>query len=112
VEELCDEVIILKNGRIASICNLEAERRANRSFVELELQAPNEAFTAELTKLGCELAVQESGRMKLVLPDGRSIRDLYTVADRLDVGIRHVDLKRDSLQDIFLRAMEDDNGGL
>jgi len=112
VEELCDEVIILKNGRIASICNLEAERRANRSFVELELQAPNEAFSAELTKLGCELAVHESGRMKLVLPEGRSIRDLYTVADRLDVGIRHVDLKRDSLQDIFLRAMEDDNGGV
>jgi len=112
VEELCDEVIILKNGRIASICDLEAERRANRSFVELELQAPNEAFSAELTKLGCELAVHESGRMKLVLPEGRSIRDLYTVADRLNAGIRHVDLKRDSLQDIFLRAMEDDNGGV
>ena len=112
VEELCDEVIILKNGRIASICDIEAERRANRSFVELELQAPNEAFSAELTKLGCELAVHESGRMKLVLPEGRSIRDLYTVADRLDVGIRHVDLKRDSLQDLVLRAMEDDNGGV
>ena len=112
VEELCDEVMILKNGRIAAICDLEAERRANRSFVELELQAPNEAFSAELTKLGCELAVHESGRMKLVLPEGRTIRDLYTLADRLDVGIRHVDLKRDSLQDIFLRAMEDDNGGV
>jgi ABC-2 type transport system ATP-binding protein len=112
VEMLCDEVMILKNGRIAAICDLEAERRANRSFVELELQAPNEAFSAELTKLGCELAVHESGRMKLVLPEGRTIRDLYTLADRLDVGIRHVDLKRDSLQDIFLRAMEDDNGGV
>ena len=112
VEELCDEVIILKNGRIAAICDLEAERRANHSFVEIELQAPNEAFSAELTKLGCELAVHESGRMKLVLPEGRTIRDLYTVADRLDVGIRHIDLKRDSLQDIFLRAMEDDNGGV
>jgi len=112
VEMLCDEVMILKNGRIAAICDLEAERKANRSFVELELQAPNEAFSAELTKLGCELAVHESGRMKLVLPEGRTIRDLYTVADRLDVGIRHIDLKRDSLQDIFLRAMEDDNGGV
>ena len=50
--------------------------------------------------------------MKLVLPEGRTIRDLYTVADRLDVGIRHIDLKRDSLQDIFLRAMEDDDGGV
>ena len=112
VEMVCDEVMILKNGRIAATCDLEAERKANRSFVELELQAPNEAFSAELTKLGCELAVHESGRMKLVLPEGRNIRDLYTLADRLDVGIRHIDLKRDSLQDIFLRAMEDDNGGV
>ena len=112
VEMVCDEVIILKNGRIAATCDLEAERKANRSFVELELQASNDDFARELTELGCELAVHETGRMKLVLPEGRTVRDLYTVADRLDVGIRHLDLKRDSLQDIFLRAMEDDNGGV
>jgi ABC-2 type transport system ATP-binding protein len=112
VEMVCDEVIILKNGRIAATCDLEAERKANRSFVELELQAPSDDFARELTGLGCELAVHETGRMKLVLPEGRTVRDLYTVADRLGVGIRHLDLKRDSLQDIFLRAMEDHNGGV
>jgi ABC-2 type transport system ATP-binding protein len=112
VEMVCDEVMILRNGRIAATCDLEAERKANRSFVELELQAPSDGFARELTGLGCELAVHETGRMKLVLPEGRTVRDLYTVADRLGVGIRHLDLKRDSLQDIFLRAMEDDNGGV
>jgi ABC-2 type transport system ATP-binding protein len=112
VEMVCDEVMILKNGRIAATCDLEAERKANRSFVELELQAPSDGFARELTGLGCELAVHETGRMKLVLPEGRTVRDLYAVADRLGVGIRHLDLKRDSLQDIFLRAMEDDNGGV
>jgi len=112
VEMVCDEVMILKNGRIAATCDLEAERKANRSFVELELQASSDQFARELTALGCELAVHETGRMKLVLPKGRTVRDLYTVADRLGVGIRHLDLKRDSLQDIFLRAMEDDNGGV
>ena len=112
VEMVCDEVMILKNGRIAATCDLEAERKANRSFVELELQAPSDDFARELTGLGCELAVHETRRMKLVLPEGRTVRDLYTVADRLGVGIRHLDLKRDSLQDIFLRAMEDDNGGV
>jgi ABC-2 type transport system ATP-binding protein len=95
VEMVCDEVMILKNGRIAATCDLEAERKANRSFVELELQAASDDFARELIELGCELAVHETGRMKLVLPEGR-----------------HLDLKRDSLQDIFLRAMEDDNGGV
>ncbi|HEY4589263.1 MAG TPA: ABC transporter ATP-binding protein, partial [Thermoanaerobaculia bacterium] len=32
VEECCDEVLILKDGRIATYCNLEEERRANRKF--------------------------------------------------------------------------------
>ncbi len=112
VESVCDEVMILKEGRIAASCDLEAERRANRSFVELELQSPNGDFAAALTKLGCELAVADAGRFKLVLPGERTVRDIYTVADELGVGIRHLDLKRDSLQDIFLRAMEDDHGGV
>ncbi len=112
VESVCDEVLILKEGRIAASCDLEAERRANRSFVEVELQTPNDAFAGKLTAMGCELALQEGGRLKLVLPAERSVHDLYAVADDLGVGIRHLDLKRDSLQDIFLRAMEGTRGGL
>jgi ABC-2 type transport system ATP-binding protein len=112
VELVCDEVLILKDGRIAASCDLEAERRANRSFVEVELQAPHDGFADELTALGCELAVHDGGRFKLVLPDRLGVRDLYALANRLGVGIRHLDLKRDSLQDIFLRAMEGDHGRL
>jgi ABC-2 type transport system ATP-binding protein len=112
VESVCDEVLILKDGRIAASCDLEAERRANRSFVEIELQTPDQRFAEELAGLGCELAMHDGGRLKLVLPEGRKVRDIYEIASRLGVGIRHLDLKRDSLQDIFLRAMEGDNGGL
>jgi ABC-2 type transport system ATP-binding protein len=112
VESVCDEVLILKDGKIAASCDLEAERRANRSFVEVELQTPHDGFVDELRALGCEIAVHEGGRFKMVLPSDKTVRDLYVIADRLGVGIRHLDLKRDSLQDIFLRAMEGDNGGL
>jgi ABC-2 type transport system ATP-binding protein len=112
VESVCDEVLILKDGKIAASCDLEAERSANRSFVEVELQTPHEGFVDELKTLGCELAVHEGSRFKLVLPSAKTVRDLYVIADRLGVGIRHLDLKRDSLQDIFLRAMEGDRGGV
>jgi ABC-2 type transport system ATP-binding protein len=112
VETVCDEVIILKQGRIATICDLEAQRRSNRSFVEIELQSPQPSFAEALAGLGCDLAVQDTTRLKLVMPGNRSVRDLYTEADRLGVGIRHLDIKRDSLQDIFLRAMEGDHGGV
>jgi ABC-2 type transport system ATP-binding protein len=112
VESVCDEVIILKNGRIAACCDLEAERHANRAFVELELQSPSEAFTTAVQELACELAIVSELRMKIVLPDGVAVRDLYAAADSHGAAIRRLDCKRDSLQDIFLRAMEGPNGGV
>jgi ABC-2 type transport system ATP-binding protein len=112
VETVCDEVLILKDGAIAASCNLEAERRANRSFVEVELQTPEPAFAEAAAGLGCELAVADDTALKLVLPGGRGVRDLYEIAERLGVGIRRLHLKQDSLQDIFLRAMEGRRGGV
>jgi ABC-2 type transport system ATP-binding protein len=112
VETVCEEVLILKQGRIAASCDLEAERRANRAFVEIELFEPEPAFATALSDLGCDLAVSDRGRLKVVLPRGRSVRDVYTAAAGLAVGIRRLDIKRDSLQDIFLRAMEGDHGGV
>ena len=32
VEECCEEILIVKQGRIAVYCNLEEERRANRQI--------------------------------------------------------------------------------
>ena len=46
VEETCDEVLILRNGKIASICNLVEERRANRKFLELETIGAEATFTS------------------------------------------------------------------
>ena len=112
VETVCDEVLILKNGRIADSCDLESERRANKNFVEVDLETPNDDFETAVAALGCEIASLEPGRLKLVMPAEVSTRELWIAADRIGVGIRRLDLKRDSLQDIFLRAMEDNHGGV
>jgi len=112
VESVCDEVLILKAGRIAACCDLEAERQANRSFVELELQRPDSSFADAVADLGCEVAVLDDRQIKVVLPEAVTVRQLYEVADRHGVAIRKLDCRRDSLQDIFLRAMEDDHGGV
>ncbi len=113
VEECCDEVLILKDGNIAAFCNLEEERRSNRRFLEIETHGErNGDFLAAMEKLGCETAPGAQGRVKLVMPDGLEVRDLYEVAAAQNVQIRRLDHKRDSLEDIFLKAMETPNGRL
>lgn len=111
VEECCDQVLILKNGNIAAYCNLEEERRANRRFLELETRgASNGCFLEALEKLGCQTAQGAQGRIKIVLPEGLEIRRLYALAAEQNVQIRRLNHKRDSLEDIFLKAMEATGG--
>lgn len=112
VEEVCDEVLVLKDGRVAVQCDLEAERRTNRRFLTLETRGDERAFAAAAEAIGCTCALAGPGRIKLVLPEAVAIGDLYALAAARSVQIRRLDTKRDSLQDIFLRAMEDDRGGL
>jgi ABC-2 type transport system ATP-binding protein len=54
------------------------------------------------------MAASGKQRIKLVLPDGVGVRDLYRLAAERQVQIRRLDYKKDSLQDIFLQAMETD----
>jgi ABC-2 type transport system ATP-binding protein len=50
--------------------------------------------------------------VKVVLQDGVEVRDLYRLAAEHQVQIRRLSYKRDSLEDIFLKAMENGNGSL
>jgi ABC-2 type transport system ATP-binding protein len=112
VEECCEEILVLKEGRIAVYCNLEEERRANKRFIEMETRGDSASFAEAVGSLGCEYAVVGDRKIKLVLQEGIEIRDLYRLAAERQVQIRRLNHKRDSLEDIFLKAMEDNNGGL
>jgi ABC-2 type transport system ATP-binding protein len=112
VEECCEEILILKDGRLVQYCNLEEERRSNRRFLLLETRGDQGGFVDAVGKLGCEYAVTGDHRIKIVLQEDVEVRDLYRIAADHDVQIRRLSYKRDSLEDIFLKAMENGHGGL
>jgi ABC-2 type transport system ATP-binding protein len=112
VEECCDEILILKDGQIAVYCNLEEERKSNRKFLMLETRGDQEKFVRSIQQLGCEYAISGDHRLKIVLQDGVEVRDLYRLAEEQQVQLRRLSYKRDSLEDIFLKAMENGYGGL
>ncbi|MGH9533366.1 MAG: ATP-binding cassette domain-containing protein [Terriglobales bacterium] len=106
VEECCDEILILRDGRIAAQCDLEAERRTNRRFVFLETQGGEAAaFWTALQQLGCVCATQPGNRGRVVLPEGVDAAEIFRAAARHQVQLRRFEFKRDSLEEIFLRAM-------
>jgi len=111
VEECCEEILILKEGRLVVYCNLEEERKANKKFLMLETRGDQKTFAESLGSLGCEYAVTGEHRLKVILQEGTEIRDLYRLASATQMQIRRLTFKRDSLEDIFLKAMENGHGG-
>jgi len=118
VEECCEEVLILRHGEIATYCNLAEQRRSIEKFLLLQVVGapatdagadPVDAFVAGLRDRGCEVGMQNRRRLRAVLPPTMEVRNVYELATALNVQIRGLDHKRDSLEDIFLRAMEGDH---
>src|SRR5712692_6386963 len=110
VEECCEEILILKDGQLVVYCNLEEERKANKKFLMLETRGELQSFVEGVGAMGCECATTSNHRLKIILQEGTEIRDLYRLAADSQVQIRRLSYKRDSLEDIFLKAMEDGHG--
>src|ERR1041385_8381807 len=70
VEECCEEIVILKDGRLVVYCNLEEERKANKKFLMLETRGELQKFVAGVGAMGCECAVTSDHRLKIILQDG------------------------------------------
>ena len=112
VEECCDEVLILKDGNIAAFCNLEEERRANRRFLEIETRGGAQRRlsrgrrTAGLRDRHRRAGPHQAGAARRP----RSAAACTRSPAAQSVQIRRLNHKRDSLEDIFLKAMETADG--
>jgi len=107
VEETCEDVLILKQGRIVHYANLESERRMNKRFVEIQTHGEDTGFVEALASVGCQCSAAGAGRFKAVLPEEFDLRDIYRVAAGRDLQLRRLNYRRDTLEDIFMKAMED-----
>jgi len=106
VEETCEEVLILKKGRIVHHANLDQERRSDKRFVDVGTFGDDSGFADALIGLGCECEAVPPGRFKLILPPGFDLDQIYRLAAERDLQLRHLSYRRDTLEDIFLKAME------
>jgi ABC-2 type transport system ATP-binding protein len=105
VEQVCDEVVIMKDGLIVHGCNLEEERRSNRCFVELEVTGNDAGLRAALPDVGAEGVTEGGGRWRVVLPPDVEVDALWRLLARQNLLVRKLTHRRDTLEEIFLKAM-------
>jgi ABC-2 type transport system ATP-binding protein len=105
IEQVCDEAVIMKDGNIVHHCDLEEERRSNRSFVELEVTGDDRQLRAALPKLGADGVSEGLGRWRIVLPPGVEVDAIWALVNQQKLLVRKLTHRRDTLEEIFLKAM-------
>jgi len=105
VEQVCDEVVIMRDGMIVHECNLEEERRSNKSFVELEVTGDDRNLQGALPEIGADGVSEGGGRWRIVLPPEVDIQVIWNLVARQNLLVRKLNHRRDTLEEIFLKAM-------
>ncbi len=105
VEQVCDEVVILKDGQIVHQCDLVAERQANKRFVQLQVSGDDRNLGAALREIGAEGVSEAPGTWRIVLPVEIEVNALWRISARENLRITKLAYRRDTLEEIFLKAV-------
>ena len=105
VEYCCDHVVVMDKGRVAAegpIAELKGPR--GRVF-EVRAKVGNDRLVAACRAAGFECHETEEDVMRVFVPEGVGSRDLFALAAREGIQLRHLRPSVPTLEDVFAKAV-------
>jgi ABC-2 type transport system ATP-binding protein len=107
VEFVCDHVLVLAQGRLVAQGQIRELKDVHERCYEVRVKADLESFARRLGEGGCTVNNQDHGLL-VRLPSGESEQMLWSLADATGEQIRHLRPQRSTLEEVFLKALEQD----
>jgi ABC-2 type transport system ATP-binding protein len=104
VEDVCQDVIVFNQGRVAARGPIAELTGARRSVYDVRLKGDPAAFLTDLKDHGCEWREGEDG-YRVFMTDGDGPELIFRTARDNKVQVRHLRPGSESLEDVFLRAL-------
>jgi ABC-2 type transport system ATP-binding protein len=105
VEYTCDHVVVMDKGAIATEGPIQALKGHGGRVFELRVKGDIDAFVEILRGQGLECHATDEDIMRVFVPDGLGAQDLFKLATRHDVQVRHLRPSVPTLEDVFARAV-------
>jgi ABC-2 type transport system ATP-binding protein len=105
VEFTCDHVVVMDKGAVATQGPLDALKGQGGRVFELRIKGDAAAFVATLRAAGLECHETEEDVMRVFVPAGRDGQELFQLAWREQVQVRHLRPSVPTLEDVFARAV-------
>ena len=110
IEFTCKHVIIMNQGEIAAQREIEGLSEDKFNRFDLKLKGDTSAFVKQLKSMKCEVDISNRGVYMIKLPADESPRNLFKVALKNNVQIRHFEQCKTTLEDTFVNAVGVNNG--
>jgi ABC-2 type transport system ATP-binding protein len=104
VEEVCQDVIVFNQGRVAAHGPIAELTGPRRSVYEVRVKGDASAFLTDLKDQGCDWREGEDG-YRVFMTDGTGPELIFRTAREAGVQVRHLRPGAESLEDVFLRAL-------
>jgi ABC-2 type transport system ATP-binding protein len=105
VEYTCDHVIVLDKGTVATEGPIAGLKGHGGRVFEVRVKGDAERFVEALHAAGLECHETEEDIMRVFVPDGRSGQDVFRLASRVGVQVRHLRPSVPTLEDVFAHAV-------
>jgi len=107
VEYTCDHVVVMDKGRIAAAGPIEAMKQPRGRVYELRVKATGgvEPFTESLRAAGLECHATDEDVMRVFVPGEGGAREIFALAARERVQVRHLRPSVPTLEDVFAHAV-------
>jgi ABC-2 type transport system ATP-binding protein len=107
VEFVCDHVLVLAQGRLVAQGQIQELMNLHELCYEIRVKADAKSFAARLGEAGCTVTSQDSSLL-VHLPAGQSQQMLWEIAAAAGEQIRHLRPQRSTLEEVFMKAIEND----
>jgi ABC-2 type transport system ATP-binding protein len=106
VEHTCDDVIVMDKGRIATQGPIATLKGQGGSVFELRIKGNLPQFIDVLRSDGLEAHGTDEDVMRVLVPAGRTARDVFALASTHGMQVRHLRPSVPTLEDVFIDAIE------
>ena len=104
VEATCDRVVVMYQGAVATQGTIADLKQRRRQVFEVRVKGDVDTFVRALETAGAECHTGEDLLRVLVAPD-QGPRDLFALAARHQVQVRHLRPSVPTLEDVFAEAI-------
>jgi ABC-2 type transport system ATP-binding protein len=108
VEYTCDHVVVLDKGRVATQGPIAALKQPHGRVFELRVKTPTGevgTFVERLRASGLDCRGVDEDVMRVFVPGERDSRQLFEIAAREGVQVRHLRPSVPTLEDVFAHAV-------